>query len=131
MHLNLGDVQVIAEVKLNGQDLGILWKPPFRLDVTKIARPGPNDLEVRVTNLWPNRLIGDEQYPDDCSPTANGPRGGIRAWPEWLLRGQARPEPRRLTFAALKHWNKDDSLLPSGLLGPVAVQTAVERNLAP
>ena len=131
LHLNLGDVQVIAEVKLNGQDLGILWKPPFRVDVTKIARPGANDLEVRVTNLWPNRLIGDEQFPDDCSPDGKWTSGGIRAWPEWLLRGQPRPEPRRLTFAALKHWSKDDRLLPSGLLGPVTVVTAVERDLAP
>ena len=131
MHLNLGDVQVIAEVKLNGHDLGILWKPPFRVDVTKLARPGANDLEVRVTNLWPNRLIGDEQYPDDCSLDGKWTSGGIRAWPEWLLRGQPRPEPRRLTFAALKHWSKDDRLLPSGLLGPVTVVTAVERDLAP
>ena len=50
---------------------------------------------------------------------------------EWLLRGQARPEPRRLTFAALKHWSKDDRLLPSGLLGPVTVVTSVEQELAP
>jgi hypothetical protein len=131
LHLNLGDVQVIAEVKLNGQDLGILWKPPFRADVTKLARPGANDLEVRVTNLWPNRLIGDEQHPDDCSVDGKWTSGGIRAWPEWLLRGQPRPEPRRLTFAALKHYNKDDRLLPSGLLGPVTVVTAVEQDLAP
>jgi hypothetical protein len=131
LHLNLGDVQVIAEVKLNGQDLGILWKPPFRVDVTKLARPGPNDLEVRVTNLWPNRLIGDEQYPDDCSIDGKWTSGGIPSWPEWLLRGQPRPEPRRLTFTALKHWSEDDRLLPSGLLGPVTVVTAVDRGLVP
>lgn len=131
MHLNLGDVQVIAEVNLNGQDLGILWKPPFRVDVTKLARPGVNDLEVRVTNLWPNRLIGDEQFPDDCSSDGKWTSGGIPSWPQWLLQGQPRPEPRRLTLAALKHWTKDDRLLPSGLLGPVTIVTAVERELAP
>ena len=49
-------------MRLNGQDLGILWKAPFRVDITKVAKAGDNELEVRVTNLWPNRLIGDEQY---------------------------------------------------------------------
>ena len=59
--MDLGQVHEIAEVRLNGQNLGILWKEPFRIDITKAARPGDNELEVRVTNLWPNRLIGDEQ----------------------------------------------------------------------
>ncbi len=129
LHLDLGDVQVIAEVKLNGRDLGILWKPPFRLDVTKIVHSGRNDLEVRVTNLWPNRLIGDEQYPDDCSPDGRWTTGGIVAWPDWLLKDQRRGEPRRLTFTALKHWTKDDLLLPSGLLGPVQIITAVDYTI--
>ncbi len=49
--LDLGRVQVIAQVTLNGQDLGMLWKPPFRLDLTAAAKPGDNALEVRVVNL--------------------------------------------------------------------------------
>ena len=64
--LDLGRVAVIAQVKLNGHDLGILWKPPFCVDVTEILQAGTNDLEVSVVNLWPNRLIGDDQLPERC-----------------------------------------------------------------
>lgn len=63
--LDLGEVQVIAEVMVNGEDLGYLWKPPYRVDITEAAQPGANSIEVRVTNLWPNRLIGDEQLPSE------------------------------------------------------------------
>ncbi len=63
--LDLGRVEVMAEVSLNGQPLGILWKPPSRVDVTKALRPGDNELTVKVVNLWINRLIGDEQLPED------------------------------------------------------------------
>ncbi|MEI6604519.1 MAG: glycosyl hydrolase, partial [Verrucomicrobiota bacterium] len=91
--LDLGRVEVIAEVMLNGKDLGILWKTPFQVDVTAAARPGANDLEVRVTNLWPNRLIGDEQFPDDVA--WDGAR--IAAWPEWLVKGTPRPVKERVT----------------------------------
>ena len=63
MYLDLGNVQVIAQVKLNGKDLGILWKTPVPLDVTDAVQAGDNALEVRVTNNWVNRLIGDEQLP--------------------------------------------------------------------
>ena len=124
--LDLGDVQVIAEVRVNGKSLGTLWKPPFRSDVTDAAKEGANELEVKVTNLWPNRLIGDEQYPDDCTPNGTWVAGGIPAWPEWLQKGRPRPEPRRLTFTTFKHWKKDDALMPSGLIGPVVVR-AEER----
>ena len=61
LYLDLGRVDVIAEAILNGHNLGILWKPPFRADITGVIHTGANDLEVRVVNLWPNRLIGDEQ----------------------------------------------------------------------
>ena len=128
--LDLGDVQVIAEVKVNGKDLGTLWKPPFRLDVTDVIKTGTNELEVKVTNLWPNRLIGDEQYPDDCTPKGTWKAGGIPAWPEWLQKGQHRPEPRRMTFTTYKHWKKDDALLPSGLIGPVVLRAA-EQSVIP
>jgi len=117
--LDLGRVEVIAEVTLNGKDLGILWKAPFQVDITASVRPGANDLEVRVTNLWPNRLIGDEQFPDDVA--WEGAR--IGAWPEWLVKGTPRPVKERVTFTTWKHYQKESSLLPSGLLGPVTVRT--------
>ena len=65
LFLDLGRVQVLAEVIVNGKNLGILWKLPFRVEVTDAIHPGDNDLEIRVTNLWPNRLIGDEQLPPE------------------------------------------------------------------
>ncbi len=119
--LDLGDVREIAEVRLNGTDLGILWKPPFRVDVTSAAKPGRNRLEVRVTNLWPNRLIGDEQLPPDAEYSPGGP---IRAWPEWLVKGTPRPATGRVTFTTWQHWTKDSPLLESGLLGPVTLHLA-------
>ncbi len=120
--LDLGEVKVMAEARLNGKDLGVLWKPPYSVDVTKALKPGRNELEVKVTNLWPNRLIGDEQYPDDCTPDGSWKTGPIPAWPAWLLKGQPRPEPRRITFTTWKYYTKDSPLLPSGLLGPVTVR---------
>lgn len=119
IRLDIGRVEVIAEVWLNGKSLGMLWKPPFRCDVTDVLRNGENELEIRVTNLWPNRLIGDEQFPDDLAP--GGQWSGIPAWPAWLVKNQSRPETNRQTFFTWKHWNKDDVLLPSGLFGPVTL----------
>ena len=63
--LDLGRVRFVADVWLNGKPLGILWKPPFRVDITKAAKVGTNHLEVEVTNLWRNRLIGDSHLPPD------------------------------------------------------------------
>ncbi|MGQ9730351.1 MAG: glycosyl hydrolase [Candidatus Zipacnadales bacterium] len=125
LRLDLGTVREIAEVQLNGQDLGILWKPPFRVDVTHAARAGRNTLQVRVTNLWPNRLIGDEQLPPDCEYRPGGP---LLAWPEWLLKGQPRPSGR-IAFTTWQHWTKDSPLIESGLLGPVRVYVGEEVAL--
>ena len=59
--LDLGDVQNLAEVSVNGANLGIVWKKPFRVDISGAAKPGANVVEVKVTNLWVNRMIGDRQ----------------------------------------------------------------------
>jgi hypothetical protein len=122
--LGLGDVQVMAEVRLNGKDLGVLWKRPYAVDVTSALKPGRNQLQLKVTNLWPNRLIGDEQYPDDCTQDGTWKSGPLLAWPEWLLKHQLRPEGRRITFTTWKYYTKDSPLVPSGLLGPVSIQGA-------
>jgi hypothetical protein len=115
IYLDLGKVAVIAQVKLNGQDMGLLWKAPFRLDATSALRSGANLLEVRVTNLWVNRLIGDEQLPEDSQ---RNPDGQLQSWPKWLLEGKPSPTGRH-TFATYRVWKKDSPLQESGLLGPV------------
>lgn len=122
--LDLGKVHEIAEVRINGQDLGILWKPPFRVEITDAIKPGANELEIRVTNLWPNRMIGDENLPPDREWVDRGPGAEIKEWPQWLLDGQPSPAGR-FTFATWHHWKKGDPLLPSGLIGPVVLRSQV------
>ena len=116
LFLDLGKVAVMAEVKLNGRDLGILWKPPFRADITDAVKAGDNALEVKVVNLWINRMIGDEQLPSGTDPNSN-------AWPQWLLDGKPCPTGR-YTFTNIPLWKKGDALVESGLIGPVTIQTA-------
>jgi len=118
--LDLGEVGVVAEVRLNGEALGTLWRPPFRLAVSKALQAGKNRLEVEVTNLWVNRLIGDEQEADDCE--WDGEK--LVRWPDWLLNGKSRPAKNRIAFSTWKHWQADDQLQPSGLRGPVILRYA-------
>ena len=118
LYLDLGKVQIIAEVKLNGKNLGILWKPPFRVEITEVVKAGDNALEVSVTNLWVNRLIGDEQLPKDCNQR---PDGSLAEWPKWLVEGKASPTGR-YTFSSWRLWEKGSPLLESGLIGPVTLQ---------
>ena len=119
-YLDLGQVAVMAQVKLNGQDLGILWKAPYRVEVTGVLRPGDNDLEVKVVNLWINRLIGDEQLPEDSERNGDGT---LKQWPDWLMKGQPSPTGR-FTFTSWRLWKKNDALVQSGLLGPVMLTPA-------
>jgi hypothetical protein len=116
--LDFGTLKNFAEVELNGKALPLLWKPPYRLDVTDAIKTGENTLQVKITNLWPNRLIGDELLPDDRE--WNGIR--LKEWPEWLLEGKPSPTGR-FTFTTWHHWKKEDKPLPSGLLGPVCLRT--------
>ena len=111
---------MIAEVKLNGKDLGILWKPPFRVEVTGALKPGENTLEVKVVNLWVNRQIGDEQLPEDSD---RKPDGTLKSWPQWVQEGKPSPTGR-YTFTSWRLWKKNDALLESGLLGPVTLSTS-------
>ncbi|HEY0257233.1 MAG TPA: hypothetical protein VGC39_07315, partial [Candidatus Methylacidiphilales bacterium] len=122
LYLELGDVEGIAQVKLNGKDLGVLWKPPYRLDITSVAQAGDNRLEVNVTNLWGNRQIGDAQLPEDCDWTDGG---SLKAWPQWLLEGKPSPTGR-FTFASWRNFKKDSPLFPSGLIGPVMLRPSME-----
>lgn len=91
--LDLGDVKYLAEVTVNGKPLGIVWKTPFRVNMTDVFHEGDNDLEIKVTNLWVNRLIGDEQP-------------GVTD---------------RITYTTMQFYRADSPLMPSGLLGPVRI----------
>jgi len=117
--LDLGKVKNFAEVTLNGKKLNVLWKEPFRADVTGLVRAGRNHLEVSVTNLWPNRIIGDAQQPDDCQWNGNA----IAKIPQWVTDGGKRPQAGRYTFATWRYYNKDSQLLESGLIGPVVIRS--------
>jgi hypothetical protein len=114
--LDLGEVAVIAAVTLNGRDLGVLWKPPFRVDLTDaLRRDDTNELEITVVNLWGNRLIGDEHLPQDSE---RNDAGMMKSWPQWALDGKPSPAGR-ITFSARRPWTTEDPLVKSGLLGPV------------
>ena len=109
----------MALAKLNDNDLGVLWKPPFRVDVTECVKPGENRLEIAVANSWVNRLIGDEQLPEDSE---RNPNGTLKAWPQWLQ--EDKPSPTgRYTFTTWRLWPKDAPLQKSGLLGPVTLRS--------
>lgn len=125
LDLDLGTVKNIAQVFLNGKDLGVLWKPPFQVNISEAARAGKNILEIKVTNLWPNRLIGDENLEPDRTWTSTG---NLESWPQWVLDGKPSPTGQ-ITFTTARHWKKDDPLLVSGLLGPVRLIPTEKRIL--
>ena len=93
--LDLGEVRELAEVTVNGTAVGAVWHAPFRLDIGAALRQGSNRIEVKVANLWVNRLIGDAQ------PSAN-----------------------KITFTAMPTYRADAPLRRSGLIGPVQLTIA-------
>jgi hypothetical protein len=88
------------------------------VDIADAARAGKNDLDIDVVNLWINRMIGDEQLPDDCHWLDSET---LAEWPDWFKSGKPRPSGR-YTFTSCKHYTKDTPLVPSGLLGPVTLK---------
>ena len=134
--LDLGTVKNIARVKINGQDLGIVWCAPWRVDIPKgILKKKGNTIEVEVANTWANRMIGDEQQPDDAEfinpgTPANRPGGydmhtqgyGLKELPDWLINGTPRPSKERYTFTSWKFYDKEAPLQQSGLIGPVTLK---------
>jgi hypothetical protein len=121
IYLDLGRVEVMAEVKINGKNMGILWKPPYRLDITDFVKPAKNTIEIAVTNLWPNRLIGDAVKATDL---VYGPDGNIKELPQWYRDGKDMPQGERSTFTTWKHFNGNEALLESGLMGSVKILTS-------
>jgi hypothetical protein len=96
--LDLGSVKNLAEVVVNGQSLVIVWKTPFRVNITGALKEGTNKIEVKVTNLWVNRLIGDQQP-------------GVK---------------EKITYTTMPFYRADSPLQPSGLLGPVRIVSLTE-----
>lgn len=86
------------------------------MDLTDGAQAGETELEIRVVNLWPNRLIGGEELPEDCQW-----RGAAQSGGQPLLEGEPSPTGRA-TITTWKHWAEDSPLWESGLLGPVTLR---------
>lgn len=135
--MDLGRVEIIAQINLNGKDLGILWKRPYRAEITNAIKPGINHLIIKVTNQWVNRLIGDEQLPDpnkfftaeDALAFESIVGGGIEQLPEWYIHQKPKPSDGRITFATWKHYTQDSPLIESGLIGPVTIYTAALKSI--
>lgn len=99
VYLDLGQVDNLAEVQLNGQPIGTAWTAPYRLDITHALRTGANQLSIRVTNTWANRLAGD----------------------------QALPPAQRRTWTPAPAPAAGKPLLPAGLLGPVVLSVSFDK----
>jgi hypothetical protein len=131
--LDLGELDDIAELTVNGQAAGVLWSPPYRADITPLVHTGTNRIGISVTNNWANRLIGDEQYPADFEwGQDRGEEGrAMKAFPQWFLDGKARPSKGRKTFNVWYYYRKESPLQPAGLHGPVRLlkQETTETNL--
>jgi hypothetical protein len=93
------------------------------VDITGAVKRTKNKLEIKVANVWVNRLIGDEHEPADCEWNKGdfGFGGPLKALPDWFIKGQPRPSPGRYTFTTWNYFTKDSALVPSGLLGPVTL----------
>ncbi|MEN0056928.1 MAG: glycosylhydrolase-like jelly roll fold domain-containing protein, partial [Mucilaginibacter sp.] len=97
--LDLGEVKDIAEVSVNGKPVGVLWKQPFMVDISKAIKPGQNTIEIKVTNSWVNRLIGDAQT--DAA--------------------------KKYTYVTWSFYDANSPLQSSGLLGPVKVLSVTHQ----
>ena len=100
-YLDLGSVKDVAAITLNGQNIPVLWKVPYRADITPWLTAGQNRLSIEITNLWPNRLIGD----------------------------QFLPRSERIGFTNIAKFTRESPLLESGLIGPVKILAASMRVL--
>lgn len=146
--LDLGRVEAIAEVRVNGAGVGEAWMPPYRVEVTNALHQGANDLEIDVTTLWTNRLIGDAKIP---SPYRFAPGAGnwvahdagmspdgfghvltaqmIQELPDWYRKGEPAPPSARVTFSTGVFYAAEEPLVDSGLLGPVRLIFAQQHDL--
>ena len=98
--INLGDIGVMAEVKINGKKIGGAWISPFRLNTNHSVKSGENSLEVKVVNVWRNRIVGDKSLPTE----------------------------KQFTWTVFDDASEDELLQPSGLLGPVTFETYISKD---
>jgi hypothetical protein len=116
LYLDLGEVKNLAQVRVNGKDLGVVWTAPWRVAIGDVAREKGNELEIEVVNLWPNRLIGDGKLPNEKRLTVTNVRTYDPVLPKDFEDSECPVcEDRKRT-------GKAPELLPSGLLGPVVLQ---------
>jgi hypothetical protein len=131
--LDLGEMNDIAALlKVNGKNLGVLWYPPYSVDITGALKKGENKLEIAVTNNWANRLIGDEQEPADFEwGKDRGEKMGraMLAYPDWFIKNEPRPSQGRKTFSVWCYYRKESPLKPAGLVGPVRLVSVSEVKL--
>jgi hypothetical protein len=129
--LDLGKVKNVATITVNQKKVVVIWKPPFSVDITDYCKARENELEVTVTNLWPNRIIGDKIEPEDCvwGPVRDFPYTkpapmigrNLQEIPQWVINKTERPSKNRITFCTMDFFEKDTPLLASGLIGPVQI----------
>lgn len=136
--LDLGDLKNLAQVKLNGKMIGTVWHRPFVLSSSALRQAlhqGKNELEIAVTNTWHNRLVGDEQFPEDMEwgkeRHFSGKYAGrpLVAYPDWFLQNKERPIKQRKTFVIWNYFTKDSQLETAGLFGPVRLSVYCRKVL--
>ncbi|WP_418263700.1 glycosyl hydrolase [Flavobacterium faecale] len=127
--LDLGNVQIAAQVVINGKNAGVVWMPPFTLDISKYVVKGINTIEVKVFNQWTNKLIGDERYPkqDGGYNLSSYIPNDDSKMPDWYINNQPLPKGPRTTFDAGQFYKKGDELISAGLLGPVIISFKQEK----
>ena len=104
--LQLGTVAALAQVRLNGKDLGIVWTAPWQAELTGALKPGKNELEIEVTNTWANRLVGDAALPPE----------------QRITKSNLQYEKGKRTLKSYQGFASGDELQPSGLQGPVRIE---------
>lgn len=100
IYLDLGTVKDIAQVRLNGKDMGVVWTAPWRVEITGVVKTTGNRLEIDVVNVWMNRLLADADLP---------------------------PEKRLTRINSMMYGIRKSPPLASGLLGPVRLRRAESR----
>jgi hypothetical protein len=109
---------------LNNKDLGVVWTAPWKVTLPAgLIKKTGNHLRIEITNVWANRLIGDEQEPADCEwlPCYTEYKSGsyLKEFPDWFLKNKSRPSKNRYCFTTWNYFTKESPLVSSGLLGPV------------